>query len=616
MPSRTSVSELLTAVEHAVTALEPDSTNRPAPSIHEFGRRYFPAYCQLPSSRFHIELCAELERILAAPDGQRFACAAPRGTAKSTWASLIFVIYCIVYEHKKFVMLITNTFALARSMIADVKHELESNHLLKRDFPEACGEGPVWRQDEIETRNGVKMLALAAGKRIRGRKHHQHRPDLFIIDDLEHDENMRNPEQREKLADWLNKAVLKARGLGKKAHYVVVGTILHFDSVLARLLDPRRSPGWRGVRYQSIINWSERSDLWDAWKSLYTDWRKPDEDREAAAEEFFASNSEEMLRGAEVLWPEAESYLDLMKLRLDEGDLSFDSEKQNQPIDPSTCDFQEIWFRWVDEVLIDGEPYLVGDGGIRIPLRDCDIFGATDPSMGKQDQYRDPSAIVTIAAWPGQDAAEKGDYRFFFVLDASIGRRHPRRIMDDIWMLHRLRGYQRHGVESVQFQELFAEMVQEAMPDLPIIKLTPITDKKLRIQKLSIYISTGRMMFNRKLSELYDQLRYFPHGRHDDGPDALSLCMDVITSRIGWRIVLPAPDSESVRRKGPYQQQLEDQLSGIVDFDVYREPALTCADCAYLIRRPGNIPWCDFQRIGCAETERACEYYQCDSSGD
>jgi len=53
------------------------------------------------------------------------------------------------------------------------------------------------------------------------------------------------------------------------------------------------------------------------------------------------ANREKMLEGTEVLWPEWESYYDLMVIRESEGPRSFQSEKQNEPIDPQRCSFMQ-----------------------------------------------------------------------------------------------------------------------------------------------------------------------------------------------------------------------------------------------------------------------------------
>lgn len=263
-----------------------------------FGQRYFPEYCVLPPSRLHRELCDEFGRILNSPTGERLALAAPRGSAKTTWVVTIFATYCIVHNLKRFVVLIGSTAENANEELGKIKHELEENEELARDFPHACGRGGrLWRDDQIITVNDVKVLALGAGKRIRGRKHRQYRPGLILIDDFEHDEHVRNVEQRDKHHAWLTKAVLKAKGVQTKCDVLLAGTVLHFDSVLARCMDAKQSPGWRSRRYRSVIRWADNQFLWDQWQARYTDWSKPDDARLEEAHAFFLEHQAEMLAG-------------------------------------------------------------------------------------------------------------------------------------------------------------------------------------------------------------------------------------------------------------------------------------------------------------------------------
>lgn len=51
-----------------------------------------------------------------------------------------------------------------------------------------------------------------------------------------------------------------------------------------------------------------------------------------------------MLEGTQVLWEEKLSYYDLMVMRVSEGEASFNSEEQNEPINPDDCLFMEEWF--------------------------------------------------------------------------------------------------------------------------------------------------------------------------------------------------------------------------------------------------------------------------------
>ncbi len=107
---------------------------------------------------------------------------------------------------------------------SDIKTELEENTVLKEDFGEL--EGKVWKSSVILLSNSVKIEAIGSGKKIRGRRHKQWRPDLIVCDDLENDENVNTPEQRKKLRDWFYKAVSKAGDT--YTDIVYIGTLLHF----------------------------------------------------------------------------------------------------------------------------------------------------------------------------------------------------------------------------------------------------------------------------------------------------------------------------------------------------------------------------------------------------
>ena len=553
-----------------------------ADDLFAFGSHYFPHYVSKPPAQFHKTICAELARILASKETERFACAAPRGVAKTTWVSLIFALFCIVYRRKRFIILFTKNLSLASTLISDLKEELEHNHRLASDFPDACGRGRVWRCEEIETNSGVKVLGATAGSTIRGRKYREHRPDLFILDDIEDDEHVRSLDQRDKLADWVHKALLNAKALGAKADFLVIGTIFHNDSVLSRLLDPARSPGWRGRKFKAVVRWSTRPDLWDLWTAVYTDVRRSLDERRTQARQFFESHRDEMLKGTEVIWQEAESYLELMTLRVDQGVISFNCEKQNEPLDPSVCEFSEACFRLFDEVVDDGEIWLQPDSGQAVKVADCDVFGALDPSMGRHDKNRDPSAIVSVAAYPSRRISADGIYRAFYVIDADIQRRHPKAIIEQILVLYRRRRYTKFGVEAVQFQELLAENLQEAAPDLPVVKLKPREDKKLRIQALSPRIHSGALFLKRSLTTLQEQLLCFPQADHDDGPDALAQCLQMIGA-FGLEVQLVTASPAEEKRLHPYDQQLREALP-----DMFVELEGTCGSCINVKRHPGG----------------------------
>lgn len=486
-----------------------------ASSIEAFGRLYLAHHFRDPPSPMHAELF-ELLGSMSEHRGRRIAIAAPRGHAKSTIAGCVAVLWNICYGREPYILMFSNTAEQAQDQLSFIKHELSTNARLLEDFPECCETDPGpqrWRRDEIITNSGVKVTALGADKKIRGRRHNEHRPSLLILDDVENETEVRSPDQREYKRAWFEGAVLKAGD--PKTNVIVIGTVLHYDSLLASLLDPDRCPGWETRKYQAVTSWATRTDLWERFERVFC-FRDEHEGRDGpeAARAFFDANREAMLEGAATLWPERESYLDMMELRLMEGRASFNAEKQNEPVNPEDCYFQDSDFVFWDDQWEDETQLLAS-------LSSPEIIGACDPSLGKQGRHRDDTAIVTIA----HDTSTG----VMYVLDADIARRKPDQIIEAVIEYQRLRGYARFSVETNQFQEFLADEVRRrsgaAGVHVPVHDIKNTTDKLGRIQSLQPLISSGRLRLSRRHVTLLEQLRQFPHAAHDDGPDALQMAV-------------------------------------------------------------------------------------------
>ncbi len=479
-----------------------------------FGRTYFPHYISSPSSKLHKYFCKRypemINNAIATGEGDKEANAAPRGNAKSTWGTFVLPLWVTVFKKRTYPLIVSETLGQAESFIQSIKAELESNERLKQDFPGVCGDGPVWQSDTIVTRNGVKIQGVGSGQKLRGLKHGSRRPDLVIGDDLENDESVESPEQRKKLSNWFFKALMKIGA--KYTVYIVVGTILHAEALLSDLLE---RPGWKGHKFKAVLKFSQ-SKLWEQWETIFKDITVGKEEAERLADAFFASSSDDMLAGTEVLWPEQEDYYYLMKMRVTDGPAAFDSEKQNEPLNPEDQVFLEEWF-------VDWEE---GD----VDLAGCMHGGAVDPSLGKRNKRNDPSAIL--------GGRMKGNILYLDIAD--IEKRQPDRIMADLLLYHERDRFDKLRMETVQFQEFFARQFAQIAHDkgqtVNIDEFTPNTDKDLRIIRLQPWIKNGWIRFQKGMHELKRQLIYYrPKGRgtHDDGPDALEMLLGLLEKGIG-----------------------------------------------------------------------------------
>lgn len=518
--------EIRQEIENKVQGFSPDPVaqrerkKRAATDFGTFCATYFPHYVTSAASGFHTWLYDRLPGLIHNPGksaGAREAIAAPRGNAKTTHGQM-FILWCIVYGYKRFPVVMSDASDQAAAILEGIKVELEVNPRLAQDFPDAVGQGRVWQVGVIVTRNQVKVQAFGSGKRLRGVRHGAYRPDLCWLDDLENDENVRSPEQRDKLEAWIDKAVEPLGPPDGSMDIIYVGTVLHYDSVLSRKL---RNPLWRATVFRAIARWPDRMDLWERWEELLHN------EDEAAADAFYAGHRELMDAGAEVLWPAVQPFVKLMKIRVRIKVGPFDAEYQNDPVSSDDALFGKVTF-WVNR------------------LGHWMMFGACDPSLGKQNRGRDPSALLV-----GGLNRETG---ILDVVEARIARRLPDKIIEDVIALQREHRCLVWGVEAVQFQEFFrTELVRRSAErgvPVPAVPIMTKSDKALRIESLQPHVANGLIRFHPSQTVLLDQLRHYPKADHDDGPDALEMLWVLAIKRMR----MTAGIQRAGPRSMPYEQ--------------------------------------------------------------
>lgn len=463
-----------------------------------WGKRYLPHYFELPPSKMHVELTRILDRYIETR-GNKNAIIAPRGGAKTTLVSKTFPLQCVCHKLEHYIILVGDTTEQAQQNLEAIKHELTDNDQLAARYPQAYGEGPTWNQDQIITRNGVKIHALGAGKSFRGRSFRQHRPGLVIVDDLDSDEAVMSENQRNKMWSWFSKVLIPIGN--ERTNFLFVGTALHRDDTLHRI--KKNVANWQFQVFKGLLSEPSSSELWQQWKGLYCDLTLPVERRQSNARSLFEANLDAMLAGSDVLWPEREPLYALMEYRASYGEAAFLSEYQGVPTADLAAEWpadlfgDDIWFdRWPD-----------------MPLRVISL----DPSKGKTDTS-DYSAFVL--AGQGTDGT--------LYVDANLQRRDTTRIVEDGWILNEAFSPHLFVIEINQFQELLkTEFERQAAlrgTVLPLAGVNNVLNKRTRIRSLGPYLSQKRIKFKRNsrgAELLVDQLREFPFSQYDDGPDAL-----------------------------------------------------------------------------------------------
>lgn len=492
--------------------------------IHHFGWFINRRYVDLETPEFHKEILS-----IASDQSVKFsAFGAPRGHAKSTTVDFTYAMWSTCYERHHFGVIISDTVTQSIEFVNALKDELESNVIVSwlfgtidvdqvktegnedeweddwRDEVEGIQsgltvqslKGSEWRDGDFVTSTGVRWVAKGAGMKIRGLRWREHRPDLMIFDDLENDERVATPEQRKKLKNWFNKAALPA--LSRHGRAIIVGTILHHDSLLANIL--------------------ANKDMYASWVTRLYKAIMQDESGDDYA-----------------LWEEHISLVDLIRMREDPtytgymGSLAFAQEYQNQPFDPDDAIVQPEWIQFIERDKLPSIGHMVASAI------------AVDPAASEKTTA-DPTAKIY---------AELYDDGNLYVRAVGNKRMSPTKAAQDLEDWNTVWEPNRIGMEEGVLGLVFNDLVK----GLPMIGLKPDKDKVRRLLAVSRFFEAGHIFIVKGIKNataLYDQLVEFPSGSHDDMVDAL---VYVIRMLLVQGIVV----ADEVQEAGDYSKMGQDK---------------------------------------------------------
>jgi predicted phage terminase large subunit-like protein len=435
-----------------------------------FFKTYLPHYFSAPEAEFHHEI-VDLLAVRPDPSANEVltpvAIAAPREFAKSTVTSFGFAIHEICYHLREFIILGSDTEDLAEDLANYILLELRNNSRLKQDFGDLVGDSEAG--SDFVTRNNVRVLARGRGQRIRGLKHAQHRPDLVILDDIENDQNVKNPRIVKDLLRWIKEAVYP--GVSSTGNLFIIGTILGRRSALATVIKGEEEPYGEWARRVYRAEQEDGTSLWPAH------------------------------------WP-------IEKLRQQKkmmGTLAWNKEKQNNPIDEDSP-FQEAWIHYYHPNEIKGRVLVTAAG--------------LDPSSTK---LGDDKGLVTV----GLDREHMIYYVLDAYMRklSPAGMMSAAYERNREFHLSRL-GIEDNAVKDF-LQPVIDAAAKEKGFYLPVQKISHASNKEARIVgTLSHLVEQGKILFCKGQSDqdrLVEQLLFLDQPTTpDDGADALEIAIAVL----------------------------------------------------------------------------------------
>ena len=318
------------------------------------------------------------------------------------------------------------------------------------------------------------MTTAGVGGPITGRGAH-----LLVVDDpIKNDEEARSATCRQKQWDWWQSTAstrLRPGGLP-----IVIQTRWHRDDLTGRILEHARTNGqrWRVVKFPALAE---------------------------------ADDPLGRPIGA-ALWPEVYTQACLEKTRTARTNYYWQAMYQQNPLAEGATEWPDEYFGpdiWFD----------------RWPQSWAGKTMALDPSKGRDGKFGDYSAFVLLMI--GRDG--------HVYVDADLERRNTAIICETAIELYQTFQPQAFGVETNQFQELLgSDIVRRARErgiELPLYGINNHVPKIVRIRRLTPLLAKGMLKFKANSNGarlLVQQLRDFPVGDHDDGPDALEMATRLI----------------------------------------------------------------------------------------
>jgi phage terminase large subunit-like protein len=492
-------------------------------------------------SPLHDDLNAWHVRETKRGPGSMDAFAAPRGHGKSTAGVEIPALWHVANCTRRFVVLASDTATQAEERLATLVDEVENNPKLRAAYPnlrpatDAKGQLVSWTDRDVQFACGCRVIAVGAGKSLRGARKGATRPDLLLLDDLEDEASVSTDAGRARRLRWILRVALGLAGPTVGISALWVGTILSRSALLndatgAALEDGQERPEWARPWTPHVYSAEVRGTpkkptivVVDEEDPETGETRKVvvrDSDGKPLTYAIGAPLWSELTRG------------DLARIRYRVGALGYAAEYLSDPVEDGTSILAPP--RLATYVNPDAPPLgriVKLPGGRLVPVSSMVRAAALDPQYAKPTGQNDPDLAAVVVA--GQYGADS------FLLDVWIGRdRHgqARRLVDlaVAWECYAA------GVEEAAAQVVTSD---EAAQDGRV----PIVPMKRRAAKegdagsggkerraLSLAVRLGDrdrpetcrvwalpgVLREFENGALLEHLARFPHGRYDDPVDA------------------------------------------------------------------------------------------------
>ncbi len=202
----------------------------------------FPGYVAAPMATYHDEFWRWVWAITPASSPPPFIAIWPRGAGKSTAAELAVALLG-AKGARRYALYVCETQTQADDHVANVGGLLEATRFTDA-YPDVgarkvgkYGSSAGWRRNRLRTASGFTIDAIGLDTAARGVKLDEDRPDLIILDDLDHE--LDTPAATAKKITSLTRKLIPAGSTTTPPAILAVQNLILKDGIFARLADGR-----------------------------------------------------------------------------------------------------------------------------------------------------------------------------------------------------------------------------------------------------------------------------------------------------------------------------------------------------------------------------------------
>lgn len=209
---------------------------------------YFEKYYKSDPAPFHVKATNRLMKHKRWYEVRAWA----RELAKSSRSMMEITKLALTGEIRN-VLIISNSQDNAVRLANPFRANLEANQRIKQDYGTQQKLG-AWEDKEFTTLGGVAFRAIGAGQSPRGTRSDDVRPDVILIDDIDTDEETRNPDRIKDKWNWLESALVPTMSMSSNYRILFNGNIIAKDCCITRAIDKAKELKAHGIGHVDVVN--------------------------------------------------------------------------------------------------------------------------------------------------------------------------------------------------------------------------------------------------------------------------------------------------------------------------------------------------------------------------